>query len=235
MIGRHALGGLLLLYVVLLLAALVTGNAWIDAAAALVLLSLLLSPGLRRGSPVAVLLWLATCAGFAALAASGHGRVALDLLPACVNAALCLLFARTLAAGSEPLIARVIGVLEGPERLALPRVADYARGLTRVWTVAFGAQAVLLATIALCTVPDGLLAALGLDSPLPLQAAGWRWYLHVGSYGCTLLLLLLEYPFRRWRLRHIPHAPLSLFVARLAQRWPALVRSLIDEAGAARR
>lgn len=232
-IRRHAFGALVLLYVALLLAAFATGNAHFDAAAAVVLVSLLLSPGLRRRSPLALLLWLAIGAGFVALAAKGHGRVALDLLPTCVNAALCLLFARTLAAGSEPLIARVVSVLEGPERIALPRVAAYARALTRVWAIAFGVQAVLLAVIALCSVPDGLLAALGRPSPLPLQGTGWRWYLHVGSYAGTLLLLVVEYGFRRCWLRDLPHASLPVFVGRLARRWPALVRRLVDEAGEA--
>lgn len=244
-IRRHALGVLLAAYVVLLLAALATANVWLDAAAALLLISLLLSPGLRRRSAAAWLLWLATCAGFAALASHGHGRLALDLLPACVNAALCLVFARTLAPGGEPLIARVIGVVEGPERLALPRVAGYARGLTLVWAAAFGAQALWLATIVVFAAPEGLLAVLGVAAPLQwhglqwqglqLHGIGWRWYLHVGSYACTLLLLLLEYGFRRWYLDHIPHVPLPLFAGRLARRWPALVRSLVDEAGTRRR
>lgn len=234
-IRRHALGVLLAAYVVLLLAALATANVWLDALAALLLISLLLSPGLRRRSVAAWLLWLATCAGFVALAARGHGRLALDLLPACVNAALCLVFARTLAPGGEPLIVRVIGVIEGRERLALPRVAGYARGLTLVWAAAFGAQALWLATIVVFAAPDGLLAAFGIAAPLQLHGVGWRWYLHVGSYACTLLVLLVEYGFRRWYLRHIPHAPLPLFVGRLARRWPALVRSLVDEAGAPRR
>ena len=38
--------------------------------------------------------------------------------------------------------------------------------------------------------------------------------------------LVLEYAWRRWRLRHVPHLPLPIFLARLARRWPSLLRSL---------
>lgn len=223
------LGALLVAYVALLLAGLATANGWVEALAALVLVTLLLSPGLRRRSGFAWALWLLACAGCAALTARGHGRLALDLLPVFVNSALCFLFARTLARGREPLIARIIDVLEGRDRLALPRVAAYARALTLAWALLFGVQATILFALIAFAAPDGLLAVFGLRPPHALSGDGWRWYLHVGSYAMVLAFLVLEYAFRRRHLAHLPHAPLLRFVARLARRWPALVRRFAED------
>lgn len=223
------MAGALAAYAALVLAAFLTGNLWLDAAAALVLVTLLLSPALGRGSAIGWLLWLLGAAGFVWLAVRGNGRLALDAMPVFVNAALCGLFARTLRRGREPLIASIIEVLEGAERLALPRVAGYARGLTQAWAWLFGAQAMLLALIVLCAVPDGLLASFAVAPPIAVPA-GWRWYLHLGSYALFLGFMVGEYTFRRWYLRHIPHAPLPLFITRLARRWPALVRRFADDA-----
>lgn len=222
--------GLLAAYGALLAAAIASGNAWLDLLAAFALVTLLLSPGLRRGSAVAWGLWLLGSVVLAALAVLGHGRLALDLMPVLVNLALCALFARTLARGREPLIASVIAALEGRERLALPRVAAYARGLTLAWAVLFGAQAVLLGLLVACAVPDGALAAFGVPAPIPLRGAGWHWYLHLGSYASVLVFLVGEYAFRRRYLRHIPHASLPRFVGRLVRRWPTLVRRFADDA-----
>ncbi|HEY0231057.1 MAG TPA: hypothetical protein VGC55_07385, partial [Dokdonella sp.] len=84
-------------YVLLLLAALATGSAWLAALAALAFVTLLLSPGLLRRSAAAWSLWLLGAAAVGVLAARGHGMLALDMLPVLINAALCVLFARTLA------------------------------------------------------------------------------------------------------------------------------------------
>lgn len=197
------------------------------------LVSLLLWPGLKRRSVAAFSVWTVAVLGVAALAIAGRGEIALDFLPVIVNAALCLVFARTLAKGSEPLIARLIAVLESPERLALPRVAAYARGLTLAWALLLGAQALVLALMIFCAVPDGLLASFGVTPPIAVTGHAWRWYLHLGSYATVFAFLGVEYAYRRWHLRHIPHVPLPVFVMRLVRRWPALVRSVLND-GAAR-
>lgn len=221
-------------YAALLVTAALAGNGWLDGLAAFALASLLLWPALRRRNAVAAGTWLGLAAGLAWLVARGGGHNALDGIPVMVNLALGILFARTLIRGREPLIARIIGVLEGRERLAQPGVARYARRLTIAWVLLFGAQAVLLATILACRVPDGLYATLGVAPPLALAAAGWRWHLHFGSYALVLAFLVLEYAFRRWHLRHLPHASLPRFLARLVVRWPALARDLVrDEPAAA--
>jgi uncharacterized membrane protein len=220
----------LAVYVVVLVAAFASGHGWLDELAALMLASLLLWPGLRRRSPAAIALWLISAGGIAALAWTGQGDLALDFLPVIVNAALCTLFARTLARGSEPLIARLIGVIESPTRVALPRVAGYARALTWVWAILLGAQAVLLTALIACAVPGGLLARFGVAPPIAVTGTSWRWYLDFGSYATVLACLVVEYGFRRWYLRHIPHVSLPTFIGRLVQRWPALAHSVMHDA-----
>lgn len=218
----------LALYALIAMAAFASGRAWLDELAALLLLSLLLWPGLRRRSVAAWSLWLVAVAGLVALAIADRGNLALDLMPVMVNAALCTLFARTLASGREPLIARLIAAIEGPARLALPKVALYARQLTWAWSLLLGAQALFLAFLVACSVPDGLLASFGIAAPVAIAGRAWRWYLHLGSYAVVLAFLAVEYAYRRWHLRHIPHPSLPVFIAHLARRWPAIVRSVAD-------
>lgn len=216
-------------YVAVLVAAFATGRGWLDELAAFMVTSLVLWPGLRRLSPVAIALWLAAAAGILALARAGRGDITLDFLPVVINLALCALFARTLVPGSEPLIARLVAVLESPARAALPRVRSYARTLTWVWAILFGAQALALTGLILCAVPDGLLARFGIAPPLAIGDGYWRWFLNLGSYATSIVLLVCEYAFRRWYLRDIQHASLPVFVSRLVRRWPALAHSVMHD------
>ncbi len=219
----------LIAYLAVLLLALASGLVWLEDIAALLLATLLLWPGLRGRSIVAGVLWATAALGILALSMSGRGRLALDFMPVMVNAALCHLFARTLAKDRQPLIARLIAVLESPQRLELPRVENYARSLTLAWALLFGAQAALLTVLILCAVPDGLLAAFGVKPPVDVSGSLWRWYLHLGSYATVLGFLIVEYAYRRWHLRHIAHVSLPVFVTRLVRRWPALVQSVVND------
>ncbi|HEY6892788.1 MAG TPA: hypothetical protein VI258_01365, partial [Rhodanobacteraceae bacterium] len=217
-------------YVGVVIAAFASGRAWLDELATLMVVSLVLWPGLRRLSPAAIALWLAGAAGIAALALAGQGDLTLDFLPVIINLALCALFARTLVPGSEPLIARLIAVVESPARVALPRVAGYARALTWTWAIVLGAQALLLAALILVATPDGLLARFGIAPPMAIAGTDWRWFLDLGSYAIVLVLLVVEYAFRRWYLRHIPHVSLPVFIGRLVRRWPAVAYSVMHDA-----
>jgi uncharacterized membrane protein len=219
----------LVVYLVIVGAAFIFGAAWLDELSAFLLVTLLLWPGLRRRSIAAGLLWIVCAAGIALLAVTGRGALALDFLPVMVNAALSAFFARTLANGHEPLIARLIGAIEGPARLALPRVADYARRLTWAWALLLGAQAIVLTILIACAVPDGLLASFGVRPPFEITGHAWRWYLHLGSYATVLVFMVIEYAVRRWYLRHIPHPSLPTFLVRLARCWPALARSFVED------
>jgi uncharacterized membrane protein len=220
-------------YVVLALAAWISGRAWLASLAVFILASALLSPALRRRSIVAWLGWIVLALVLGLLAEHGEGRLALDALPILVNAALSAVFASTLVRGREPLIARFIAILEGPQRLALPRVAAYARSLTWAWALLLGLQALALAAV-LCLVPGGLFEAFGLPRSDAFAAPGWRLYLRIGGYMLVPLVLALEYAYRRWHLRGLPHPSLPAFIARLVHSWPALLRSLGNDRSATR-
>lgn len=233
--GPHLLVAGVAVYVLLLAGAAFTGSVWLDELAAFALAGLLLLPGLRRLRVSAWLAWFAAGVAFALLGLHGNGRFALDCMPVLVNVALCSVFARTLVRGREPLIARIIEVLEGRARLALPRVAGYARALTWAWALLFAAQAALLTLLAVCAQPHGLLATFGIASPLAADGAAWGFYQHVGSYALAPTFMVAEYAFRRWYLRHIPHVSLPRFAVRLARRWPGLLHSFSDAAWAEER
>lgn len=213
-------------YVVLALVALLSGRAWLGELAAFILVGVVLLPQLRRARALAWLLWLALAALLVVLARQGEGHLALDAVPTLVNALLCAFFARSLRQGRQPLIARIIAVIEGPQRLADRGVATYARGLTLAWALLLGSQAVLLAALA-AAAPGGVFTLAGLESPL--GGGGWRWYAHLGSYALVAAFLLIEYAWRRWHLRHVAHLSLTQFLGRLVQRWPALLLDLLAE------
>jgi uncharacterized membrane protein len=227
---RSRFGGLVAaLYLGAVAVAFASGVVWLGEFATVLVATLLFWPGLRRGHVVAIAIWAAVVLVVGALALAGRGEIALDLLPVVVNAALSLVFAHTLAHGRTPLITRVIGVVESPERAALPRVAAYARGLTCAWAILLGVQALVLATLIACAVPNGVLASLGIEPPFAIRGDAWRGYLHFGSYAAVLAFFAIEYAFRRWHLRDIPHMPAPQFAARLAQRWPALARTVMND------
>jgi uncharacterized membrane protein len=223
------LAGGVLAYIVLATLASSGGIGWLAAFALLVLVGALLSPALHRRSIAAWSALSGAALALGLLAANDEGLLALDALPILVNAALCALFAGTLRHGREPLIARFIAILEGRDRLALPRVADYARNLTRIWALLLGVQACVLGAI-FCLAPAGLFAAFGQPVPALFALPGWRLYLHVGGYALVPLVLVIEYSYRRWYLRGIQHPSLPHFVARVVQRWPALLQSLAADA-----
>lgn len=215
---------LVLIYFGCAIGAFASGNHRFGDAAVFTLFTLALVPGLVQRRARSWVAWLVGLAIGLLLIESGADRLALELIPVLVNAALCAAFAHSLSAGREALIARAIVALEGPARLALPGVASYARRLTVAWALLLGVQAVLLLVVVFCRVPNGELAQLGITPPIALASKAFEVYLHVGCYLVVIAFMLFEYGFRRWHLRDVPHLSLGTFLIRLAQRWPALVR-----------
>jgi uncharacterized membrane protein len=225
--ARHAQGRplpLLLAYPLLAIAGAVTHRQLLTLGALALLASLLLWPALRARRPGAWLLWLGLVGALAWLGTQGLAVLVLDTVPLLLNLLLAWLFGRTLRSGRQPLVAQFIEAIEGAPRLAQPGIARYARQLTAFWTLLLGGQALLLGTMLLCQVPGGLLARLDLPSPWPIPAAWVQAYMHAGVYLLLGVVFVLEYLFRRWHLRHLPHLGLHAFVLRLALRWPQLIR-----------
>src|SRR3546814_12482419 len=61
-----------------------------------------------------------------------------------------------------------------PEAMAAD-LRRYTRGLTAAWAWLLAALAAVNLALAVLAVPDGLLAILGLSSPLPISRTQWAW------------------------------------------------------------
>lgn len=191
-------------------------------ALALLLTVLMLSQLLtRRAAPW--LWWSGMLAGLLWTWRYGFAGLLLEAVPVLVNALLAGWFGRTLGT-SEPLVARFIVAIEGDERLQQPGVAAYARQITWFWTVLLGAQALLLTVLLLCADHNGLLARAGIASPLQVPERWAATWLHLGCYILLAAAFLLEYAYRRWRLRHLHHPGLHDMLLQLALHWPQLLR-----------
>jgi uncharacterized membrane protein len=108
--------------------------------------------------------------------------------PVLINAALAAVFAASLRAGGEPVIARFARLEHDP----LPQeLALYTRRLTLIWAMLFAGMGAV-----------ALVLALGAS----LQA--WSTFANVGCYLLVAALFAGEYAYRRWRFRHYRHASL---------------------------
>lgn len=148
-----------------------------------------------------------------ALVAGGNTDGLLDAVPAAIAAMIAWLFARTLFKDRVPLIARAIKAIDGPEPLADPAVARYARRLTIVWALyqaALAAFGLLLAAHAQGFVPQW---------PLPSPA---RFGLVILP-AAVAILFVGEFALRRWLVPQAPHHSFIDFLRRLIGSWPALI------------
>ncbi|QNK03762.1 xanthomonadin biosynthesis protein [Dyella telluris] len=211
-------------YPVLAMAGALTHRQGFSLAACALLLTVLMAPLLATRRALPWLAWLAALAVMGWLSLRGMVGLLLEGVPIAVNILLACFFGRTLRAGQVPLIARIIEALEGPERLAVPGVATYARHLTWFWALLTATQAMVLAVLLLCAEPGGLLGMLHIATPWTVPAAIAQSYAHVGGYFLIAGAFLLEHLFRRWHLRHIRHPRLHELVMGVAARWPRLVR-----------
>ena len=213
---------LLLCYPLLVLAGVLTHRQIYPLLALAVVSTALLLPQLLARRAAAWLGWSGWLAVLVLLSLYGYVDLLLEALPILINALLACWFGRTLAT-SEPLVARFIIAIEGAERLRLRGVAEYARRLTWLWTVLLGTQALLLSVLLLGAEHSGLLARLGIASPLHIPERWAEAWLHLGCYLLLGVVFVLEYGYRRWRLRHLNHSGLHKMLIQLARHWPQLL------------
>lgn len=224
--SKRWLWPLLLAYPVLIVAGLLTRREVFSLLALMVLVTAVLLPGILHGRVTQGLLWLGIQGVLVALARFGLVDLVLAAVPMLINALLAWWFGRTLLT-SRPLVARCIVAIEGEARLHARGVARYARNLTACWAGLMAANALLLGGLLLGAEHSGVLVRFGLTPPLRIDewwAAAW---LHVGGYAVVIAAFTLEYPYRRWRLRHLQHLSLPQMLLRLAVNWPRVLR---DEA-----
>jgi uncharacterized membrane protein len=163
-------------------------------------------------------------------------RVELILMlpPVLLTAAVGSFFARSLRAGSMPLIERVARAIE-PSAATGDGLPEYARR----WTVIWASTLLLLATInlvlALLATPGGWLDAVGgllsgqtSSGPMPMWRVPLEWW-SLFANGLNYLIIgalfIAEYAHRRWRFRDREHLGPLQFIGRIAQLGPTFWRS----------
>ena len=111
--------------------------------------------------------------------------------PVAINLMLCWLFARTLAAGRVPLIARFAMLEQGT---LSDELAAYTRTLTWLWTLLFAGAALASVVLALSGNRDA-----------------WSLFTNLVNYLLVAALFLGEFAYRRLRFRNYRHqSPLQL-------------------------
>jgi uncharacterized membrane protein len=158
-------------------------------------------------APASLRIALGVLAVIAAVVLVAFGaNTLLDALPALIAAFVAYLFARTLMPRRTPLIARAIVAIDGPDWLAKPHVARYARSLTATWAVY-----------------QTLLAALALMAMLHVA-----WLPGPRVFGAILpaavaVLFIVEFMLRSLWLPDVPRHSLLSFARRLILAWPTLL------------
>lgn len=196
----------------------------IAAAALLVLVPLL--PVLARGSIAAWLTVPPVAAGLWWLSQSTHATLPLYIAPVLVPGFLAGVFGSTLLAGQMPLIEQLIRVMEpgadgndGPE----PAVRNYARKLTRAWTLFFVTLSAINLVLALLAEPNGLLLASGIAPALTVPQEWWSLFANMIGYLLVAAFFLIEYAYRRRRFPRQPYRNMLDFFLRVLAAMPRLV------------
>ena len=206
-------------------------NAWdrpglAALALALLALMLLLPPMLQRRWWAWATLPLLLL-GVLLLHRHGLVRAPMLLVPVAFVALIAWWFGRSLRDGRVPLITRIVSKLDDttPAQMA-PDLLRYTRRLTAAWAWLLAGLAVVNLVLALVAVPDGLLATLGLPSPLPVTRAQWSWFANICNYGIVGGFFIAEYQFRK---RHFPGRYDSFldFLRKLATLGPAFWRDFL--------
>jgi uncharacterized membrane protein len=190
-------------------------------------LIVLLGPLLRR-RPWAWALLAVLAALLWRLAAGPLATLPLLLPPVLFVGWVAWVFARSLRSHRVPLIARVVAPLYGCTPATLdPDLRRYARRLTRAWALLLSALAVVNLVLALCAVPGGLMARLGMQPPLAVPDAHGSLFANLLVYGVVGGFFLVEYAWRRRRFPRRPYRNLPDFLHRLAALGPAFWRDVL--------
>lgn len=220
--------GLLLAYLPLAhLAGSRQSGGWAVLALGSVLLMLLVEPLAQRR------LW-----AWAALAASVwplwlFSRTPWALVPVLLMPAVWLgligwVFGRTLRAGRDPLVARLVKALYGRAGIALsPRHHAYTRLLTTAWAGLLGSLAALNLALALVAVPGGVLDRLGIAPAVQVTPEQWSLVANAANYGVIGGFMLIEYQLRKFVFPVRPYRNLPDFARQMVALGPEFWRGFL--------
>lgn len=202
------------------LASLNGSGAWAGLAMASIVLLILLEPLLNRR------LWALVALGACLLGLwwVAHSRYALMplLAPPVVFITLASwLFGRTLAKGRVPLITRIVEALYAQASMPMtPELYRYTRQLTLAWALLLALLAVINLLLALCAVPDGVLAQLGHVPAVSVTSAQWSLFANVLNYGIVGGFFVIEYLLRKRRFPQRPYRNVLDFGQQMARLGP---------------
>ena len=219
---------LALSYPVLAHLASVNGSgAWAGLAMASMVVFVLLEPLLYRR--LWALLVLGACLlGLWWIAQSRYALMPLLAPPVVFIALVGWLFARTLVKGRVPLITRIVEALYAQAKMPMtPDLYRYTRQLTFGWALVLVLLAVINLLLALCAVPDGVLAQLGHVPPVSVTSAQWSLFANVLNYGIVGGFFVIEYLLRKRRFPQRPYRNVLEFGQQMARLGPHFWNQLL--------
>ncbi|MGE0115901.1 MAG: hypothetical protein AB7T07_13590 [Steroidobacteraceae bacterium] len=152
-------------------------------------------PLLQRGKAGAWLGLLAITAALYACAASGFARYLMYVPPILIPLSVLWVFARSLRPGQIPMVTRVATQIRG----VLPaELQQYTRRVTQGWVLLLMLMAGGSLLLAVFATPEF-----------------WSLMTNIVQYLLLGAVFLLEYLYRRWRFRHLPHETFSTLVTAL--------------------
>jgi uncharacterized membrane protein/3-hydroxymyristoyl/3-hydroxydecanoyl-(acyl carrier protein) dehydratase len=219
-------------YPILAHAASSIGSRSLTLASVIVLAAATLGPPLVDGRRWAIAALPLAIAAFVGLARLDAVALVLFIPPILLNGWLAWLFGHTLTSGRVPLIERLVRLLQPPGLPFEAGVIDYARNLTRFWTLLFIMLGATNLALALLATPRGLLVSAGIRPPLGVRLETWSLFANVVNYVVVAAVFLAEFAYRRRRFPGRPYRNLLDFFRRTATVAPALAASFGRPAGA---
>jgi uncharacterized membrane protein len=170
-------------------------NEALAAVALATFVAIPLLPWLRQGQRGAWIILAAVVAGLYFCAHSGWAHYLMYVPPVLIPLTVLWLFARSLRAGDIPVVTRVATRIRGelPGELRI-----YTRQVTQWWV-----------GILIVMAGGSLLLALFADAEL------WSLMTNIVQYLLMGAVFVLEYAYRRWRFRHLPHESFATMITAL--------------------
>ncbi|WDM69868.1 MULTISPECIES: ketosynthase [Xanthomonas] len=196
-------------------------------AGGLLVLMVLIEPMVGR-RPWAWMLALATLAGLWALWQSPYAMLLLAAPPVVFTGWIAWFFGRSLRRGRTPLITRIVEGLYRQAGVPLtPAQYRYTRRLTLAWALLLCGLALVNLVLGLCAEPSGVLAQLGIASPLPISDARASLFANLLAYGVLGGFFVGEYCLRARWFPQRPYRNLLDFMRQMARLGPDFWRDLL--------